>query len=111
MSARTLAIGAGIFAGIFMIAVALPHVEWALWVTLFFAGLGVALLLPACATHLSMQVPSAEQGQVMGNNNSLAVLAEAMSGVLGGLIAAVTVSLPLFVLGVIAWVGVVILAL
>ena len=41
----------------------------------------------------------------MGNNQSLQVGAEALSGLVGGLLAAVVVKLPLLVLGVVAMVA------
>lgn len=99
---KTLTLLAAAGAGFFMIVIVLPHSAHWLWLTLFFTGLSVALVLPSCATLLSLKAKPDEQGRVMGNNQSLQVLAEALSGVIGGLIAAISISLPLIVLGLVA---------
>src|SRR5262245_48117429 len=44
---------------------------------------------------ISVAVRADEQGHAMGNNQSLQVGAEALSGLLGGVLAAVVVKLPL----------------
>ena len=91
-----------VLTGIFMIAIAIPDDQRALWVTLFLTSLALALCLPSCATLLSVSVDDADQGRVMGNNQALQVGAESLSGILGGLLAAVMVKLSLIVLGMIA---------
>ena len=70
--------------------------------TLFLTSGALALCLPSCATLLSRAAPEAEQGRVMGNNQALQVGAEALSGFLGGLAAALLVELPLILLGLLA---------
>jgi len=67
-------------------------------VTLFLTGLALAVCLPACATMISVAVSSSEQGEAMGNNQSVQVGAEGLSGLLGGLLAAIDTSIPLIVL-------------
>jgi hypothetical protein len=47
--------------------------------------------MAACATLLSMSVSSEEQGSALGNNQALQVFAESVSGLVGGLIAALLV--------------------
>jgi MFS family permease len=88
--------------GAFMIGVTIPPQLDALWVTLFLAALALAVCLPACATMISLSVSADEQGRAMGNNQALQVGAEALSGLVGGLLAAVFVKLPLLVLAVVA---------
>ena len=51
---------------------------------------------------LSTAANQDDQGKVMGNNQALQVGAEALSGILGGMLAAVMVKLSLIVLAVIA---------
>jgi DHA1 family tetracycline resistance protein-like MFS transporter len=85
-----------------MIAVVVFRPAGALWVTLFLTSGALALCLPACATLLSRAATEAEQGRVMGNNQALQVGAEALSGFLGGLAAALMVELPLILLGLLA---------
>jgi DHA1 family tetracycline resistance protein-like MFS transporter len=54
---------------------------------------------------LSGSAGDEEQGQVMGSNQSLQVGAEALSGLLSGILAAFVVKLPLIVLAVLAVLG------
>lgn len=101
-SARTMTLWSGILTGIFMIIVVMPRPLNAAWVTLFVTSMALALCLPSCATMLSLSASEAAQGRVMGNNQALQVGAEALSGLVGGLLAAVVVKLSLTVLGGVA---------
>jgi MFS family permease len=102
LDTKTLAIWSATLTGIFMIAVVVFRPAEALWVTLFLTSGALALCLPACATLLSRAATEAEQGRVMGNNQALQVGAEALSGFLGGLAAALMLELPLILLGLLA---------
>lgn len=99
---RSLTFWSGLLTGIFMIVVVVPPNRGALWVTLFLTSLALAICLPSCATMLSTSVGEADQGRVMGNNQALQVGAESLSGLLGGLLAAIMVKLSLVVLGAVA---------
>jgi DHA1 family tetracycline resistance protein-like MFS transporter len=99
---RSMTFWSGLLTGIFMIVVVVPARRSALWVTLFLTSLALAICLPSCATMLSTAVGEADQGRVMGNNQALQVGAESLSGVVGGLLAAVFVKLSLIVLGGVA---------
>ncbi len=99
---KTLTIWSASLTGIFMMAVVVFHPAGALWVTLFLTSGSLALCLPSCATLLSRAATEAEQGRAMGNNQALQVGAEALSGFLGGLVAALSVELPLILLGSLA---------
>lgn len=99
---RALTFWPGLLTGIFMIVVVVPPNRAALWVTLFLTSLALAICLPSCATMLSTAVGEADQGRVMGNNQALQVGAESLSGLLGGLLAAIMVKLSLVVLGIVA---------
>jgi len=101
-SIRTLTVWSGLLTGVLTIVVVLPRLMAALWVTLFFASAALAVCLPCCATLLSNAADADDQGQVMGNNQALQVGAEALSGLVGGLLAAVFVKLSLIVLGMVA---------
>lgn len=106
-----LALFSAIGTGVFVAAVALvPGRIW-LWPTLFLAGAGIALLLPACAMLLSEEARPEEQGQAMGGNQSLQVGAEALSGALAGVLAAIAVRLPLPAMGLFALLAAALLAL
>jgi DHA1 family tetracycline resistance protein-like MFS transporter len=99
---KTLAIWSAFLTGAFMIAVVSFQSRASLWVTLFLTSGALAICLPACATLLSKAAPEAEQGRAMGNNQAIQVGAEALSGLVGGLTAALFVELPLILLGLLA---------
>jgi DHA1 family tetracycline resistance protein-like MFS transporter len=96
--------------GILTFVIILPSYEGALWVTLFLPGLALAVALPACASMLSLMVSADEQGGVLGNNQSLQVGAEALSGFAAGLLAALVIELPLIALAGVAVFAAVLLA-
>jgi predicted MFS family arabinose efflux permease len=102
MTVRTLTFWSALLTGVFMVVVVVPRPQRALWVTLFLTSGALALCLPSCATLLSVATSETDQGRVMGNNQALQVGAEALSGVLGGVVAAIMVKLSLIVLGGIA---------
>jgi len=101
-SAPTMTLWSGLLTGVFMIVVVIPHPLNAAWLTLFATSMALALCLPACATMLSLSASEGEQGRVMGNNQALQMGAEALSALVGGLLAAVVVKLSLIVLGGVA---------
>jgi MFS family permease len=108
---RSLTFWSALLTGVFMIVVVVPPTQSALWVTLFLTSLALAICLPSCATMLSTSIGEADQGRVMGNNQALQVGAESLSGVLGGLLAAIVVKLSLIVLGLVAIAAAVVLTL
>jgi DHA1 family tetracycline resistance protein-like MFS transporter len=91
--------------GVFMIIVVIPPGVNALWITLFITSLALAVCLPSSATLLSIAANKDEQGRVMGNNQSLQALSQAVSGVIGGVLAMITVKLSLIILGFFAIAG------
>jgi DHA1 family tetracycline resistance protein-like MFS transporter len=95
-------IGSAVLTGLMMIGITIPPQLASLWVTLFLTGLALAVCLPAAAAMISISVSPEEQGRAMGNNQSLQVGAEALSGLIGGALAAVMMKLPLVVLGIVA---------
>jgi MFS family permease len=99
---KRLAIWFGFLTGLFMLIVVLPRELNALWITLFLTSTMLALCLPSCATLLSVTAGEGSEGQVMGNNQALQVGGEALSGLIGGLLAAIMVKMSLIVLAVIA---------
>jgi predicted MFS family arabinose efflux permease len=99
---KTIAVWSGLLTGLFMSMVVMPSQQNALWITLFLTSAALALSLPSCATLLSSAANQDDQGRVLGNNQALQVGAEALSGVVGGILAAITVKLSLLVLAAIA---------
>jgi DHA1 family tetracycline resistance protein-like MFS transporter len=97
LSARATVVVFGLATGVLMSLIVVPRVVAALWITLGSTALGVAICLPACAAMLSLAVRGNDQGSVLGNNQSLQVGAEALSGFAGGALAALVVKLPLLV--------------
>ena len=98
---RTLTIGSGVLA-VVMATIVIPSSEGPLWVTLGATALVLAVCLPAAATIISERAPSDEQGRALGANQSLQVGAEAVSGLGGGLLAAIADVLPLSVMAALA---------
>ncbi len=109
-SARKITIYSTALLGILMPLILLPRQEGALWATLFLPGLAIAVALPACASMLSLMVSADEQGSVLGNNQSILVGAEALSGLAAGLLAALALRLPLVALAGVAILAAIILA-
>ncbi|MGH7212283.1 MAG: MFS transporter, partial [Acetobacteraceae bacterium] len=110
-SARALTMAAGTATGLLVAAVVIPPTTLGLWPVLFLASAALALTLPACATMLSESAGPEEQGRVMGGNQAMQVGAEALSGALAGVLAAVAVVLPLLTLGFVALLGVAVLVI
>ncbi|MGA9868333.1 MAG: MFS transporter [Acetobacteraceae bacterium] len=88
--------------GLLAASVVAPRTTTLLWPLLFLTAGALAACLPSCATLLSQAAGEREQGQVMGDNQALQVAAEAVSGLMSGLLAAMLVKLPLIVFGGIA---------
>jgi MFS family permease len=105
-SAAVLTAASGLATGVLLVLLPFPGVLNLLWLTLGLTALALAICLPSCATLLSLSVDDAEQGQVMGNNQSLQVGAEALAGVVGGLAAADFIELPFIAFGAAALLGV-----
>ena len=70
-SAAILTMASGIATGMLLVILPFPGVLNLLWLTLGLTALALAVCLPSCATALSVSVNDTEQGQVMGNNQSL----------------------------------------
>ncbi len=87
--------------GLLVIMIIVPaHFSW-IWLRYGLAVIPTVMALPTCTTWLSQHVEADEQGQVLGNNQALLVLGESSSAAIGGLIAAVMVPLPIFIMGAI----------
>jgi DHA1 family tetracycline resistance protein-like MFS transporter len=100
-SLRTLTLGAGVLA-VVMATIVIPSSEGPLWVTLGATALVVAVCLPAAATIVSEAAEPEQQGRALGSNQSLQVGAEALSGLGGGLLAAIADVLPLSAMAALA---------
>jgi DHA1 family tetracycline resistance protein-like MFS transporter len=107
---RTIAIGSALATGAFMALIVVPSSEVSLWFTLGPTALALAVCLPACAAMLSLAADDREQGRAMGNNQSMQVGAESLSGLVGGALAAIVIKLPLLVFAGAAIVGALALA-
>ena len=108
-SYRSLAIVSGLAMSVLMVIIVLPPQRWMLWITLFAASVPLAICMTSIAAMISSAVGPERQGKVMGNNQAIQVGAEGLSGLLGGLVAAIAIWLPLVALGAIGVLGVAIL--
>jgi DHA1 family tetracycline resistance protein-like MFS transporter len=94
---RKLVIVSAVAMGVLMGVIVLPNSQTSLWFTLGSTALALAVCLPSCAAMLSLAADDSVQGRVMGNNQSMQVGAESLSGFLGGAFAAAAIKLPLLV--------------
>jgi predicted MFS family arabinose efflux permease len=99
MRPRQLAARFAVLLAFGLVAVVVPDAEGWLWVTLAVCALALAVCLPSMAAMISTATSAEGQGSVLGANQSLQVGAEAVSGVGGGALAAISTTLPLPVLG------------
>ena len=102
---QTLTVVSGAVVGVVMIVIPVPGTLGSMWVTLGLAAFALAICLPSAAAMISLAVPGAEQGRILGVNQSLQVGAEALAGISGGLLAAILIPAPLVAFGVAALVG------
>jgi MFS family permease len=99
-------IWSGVVTALTMALIVIPSSPAALWVTLFLTGLPLSVCLASCPAMLSVSVSPQEQGSVLGNNQAIQVLAESVSGVIGGLVAAMVVKASLLAMAAFVCVGV-----
>ncbi len=87
--------------GLLVIMIIIPkHFSW-IWLVYGLAVIPTVMALPTCTAWLSHHVTAKEQGQALGNNQALLVLGEASSAAMGGIIAAINISLPILLMGII----------
>jgi MFS family permease len=101
-SARAIAIYSTMLFGLFCLLVIVPQSEFMLYLSLFLPGLALAVALPASATMISLAAREDAQGRVLGNNLSLEVGAEVLSGLAAGFLAAYLIQLPMFAICIVA---------
>src|ERR1700684_1268430 len=94
---RTLVLYSALAMGLLMAVIVIPKSTAALWFTLGATALALAICLPSCAAMLSLAASDQEQGRAMGNNQSMQVGAESLSGLAGGALVAILITLPLLV--------------
>jgi len=95
-SPRTITIYSSILLGLFSLLILIPQSPYMLYVSLFLPGLTLAVAFPVCATMISLSAGAHKQGRALGNNLSLEVGAEVLSGLGAGFLAAYFINLPMF---------------
>lgn len=95
-SPRTIAIYSTLLFGLFNLFVIIPQSELMLYFTLFLPGLALAVALPVSASMISLAAGQDAQGRALGNNLSIEVGAEVLSGLAAGFLAAYFIKLPMF---------------
>ncbi|GAB5411917.1 MAG: MFS transporter [Chlamydiales bacterium] len=80
-----------------MVILLLPSSAYALYLTLIPPSLGIAWGLSFGALRVSESVTKEIQGEALGLNQSVQVLSEALSAVIGGQLAGLLIGLPLMV--------------
>ncbi|HEX4126340.1 MAG TPA: MFS transporter [Acidimicrobiales bacterium] len=102
---RTMVLYSALAMGLLMAIIVVPKSTAALWFTLGATALALAICLPSCAAMLSLAAEDEGQGRAMGNNQSMQVGAESLSGLVGGALAAILITLPLLVFAGVAVAG------
>jgi predicted MFS family arabinose efflux permease len=97
MRPRTMVLFSALAMGLLMALIVVPKSRISLWFTLGPTALALAVCLPSCAAMLSLAADDREQGRAMGNNQSMQVGAESLSGLAGGALAAILIKLPLLI--------------
>jgi hypothetical protein len=73
-----------------------------LYFSLFLPGLALAVALPVSASMISLTAGEEAQGRALGNNLSLEVGAEVLSGLAAGFLAAYMIRLPIYTICAVA---------
>jgi DHA1 family tetracycline resistance protein-like MFS transporter len=102
LTPRQMAIRGAAVLGVAMATIVIPDTQAALWITLGATALALAICLPAAAAIVSGAVSPEDQGSALGTNQSMQVGAEALAGLVGGVLAAIATSLPLTAMAVLA---------
>jgi predicted MFS family arabinose efflux permease len=105
LSMKSLAVGGALTGGLAVIAIVIPRAENSLLFTAGPATIFLTLALSACVAMLSSSVSDDRQGSVLGNNQALQVGAEALGSVMGGLMAAWMIKMPLPIFGCVLILG------
>ena len=95
-STRSITIYSSALLGVLCLVLIIPQPAYMQYLSLFLPGLALAVALPACATLISLAASEREQGRVLGNNLSLEVGAEVLSGLAAGFLAAYFIQLPMY---------------
>lgn len=101
----------GLFFGIVLFIMVLPHNPYALWITLFFLGIFIGISFTNMAVMVSNRTDERNQGMALGINQSVQVLSEALSALFGGFLGVVMASFPLLVGGAVTIIASLILTL
>lgn len=108
-TARTITMYSSALLGVFSLIMIIPQPAHMQYLSLFLPGLALAVALPASATMISLAVGESRQGRALGNNLSLEVGAEVLSGLAAGFLAAYFIQLPMYGIALVAVLAAVIL--
>lgn len=99
---RNITIFSSLSLGVFSLIMIIPQPEHMQYLSLFLPGLALAVALPAAATMISLAAKEKEQGRALGNNLSIEVGAEVLSGLAAGFLAASLIQLPMIAICAVA---------
>jgi DHA1 family tetracycline resistance protein-like MFS transporter len=99
---RTIAIYSTTLFAVFNLLFIIPQPEIMLFISLFLPGLALAVALPVSASMISLAAGEDAQGRALGNNLSIEVGAEVLSGLAAGFLAAYLIRLPMFAICAVA---------
>jgi len=95
-TAKTISMYSSALLGVFSLIMIIPQPAHMQYLSLFLPGLALAVALPASATMISLAAGETRQGRALGNNLSLEVGAEVLSGLAAGFLAAYFIQLPMY---------------
>lgn len=96
---KTILIVGSVLSGLCILMVTVPETRNGIWLPIFFVGCSFALALPSTNALLSSLVDQRVQGRVLGNNQSLQVLGEALSALAAGLLGSILMELSIYIFG------------
>lgn len=99
---RTIAIYSTAIFAVCNLLFIIPQSEIMLFASLFLPGLALAVVLPVSASMISLTAGEDAQGRALGNNLSIEVGAEVLSGLAAGFLAAYLIRLPMFAICAVA---------
>ena len=101
-TARTITMYSAALLGVLSLIMIIPQPAHFQYLSLFLPGLALAVALPASATMISLAAGESKQGRALGNNLSIEVGAEVLSGLAAGFLAASFIQLPMYAICAVA---------
>jgi len=110
LSVKQILIFSALVASVSGLIFVLPSTATWLPLTVGLFGLSVPVTVAFSCSYLSLNAQTSLQGKILGNNQSLQVISEALSAVLGGALFAISASFPFLLFSLIGFCGILIIS-